>query len=153
MKYASWVLLGIVVTVALGWAAWPDGGDPSVRERTRDLASELRCPDCESQSVANSATSSAEAIRADIRRRILDGQGDEEIRQAYVDRFGESILLKPEGDGLGVLVWGLPVVVLVVGAGGLALALRRWRRQTPMRATAADEELVGRARVESTDVP
>lgn len=144
MKNASWWLLAAVVVVALVWAAWPEG-DATARERVHELASELRCPDCEGLSVADSSTASARAIRADLRRRIRDGQDDDDIRQEYVDRFGESILLNPEGEGLGVLVWGLPVLVLVVGAGGLVLALRRWRREPAMHATSADEELVARA--------
>jgi cytochrome c-type biogenesis protein CcmH len=144
MKNASWWLLAAVVVVALVWAAWPEG-DATAGERVHELASELRCPDCEGLSVADSSTASARAIRADLRRRIRDGQDDDDIRQEYVDRFGESILLNPEGGGLGVLVWGLPVLVLVVGAGGLVLALRRWRREPAMHATSADEELVARA--------
>jgi cytochrome c-type biogenesis protein CcmH len=63
-----------------------------------------------------------------------------------VDRFGESILLRPEGGGLGLVVWGLPVAALALGAGGLALALRRWRRQPQLHPTEADEALVERAR-------
>ena len=51
----------------------------------------------------------------DFRAPLRSGQSDEQIRQAYVDRYGESILLKPEGSGLGILVWALPVVLLVVG--------------------------------------
>lgn len=141
-----WVALGIVVVVVLAWAAWPDGGTPTPRERARDLATELRCPDCEGLSVADSSTSSARAIRRDLRRRFAAGETVEQVRQAYVDRYGESILLKPEGSGIGVLVWGLPVVVLVVGAGGLALALARWRREPQLHATAADEALVDETR-------
>ena len=151
-KSAPWVLLGIVVAVALVWAAWPEG-DRSVRERAHDLATELRCPDCEGLSVADSSTSSARAIRADLRRRIRAGESDADIRQEYVDRFGESILLNPEGGGLGVVVWGLPVLVLVLGAGGLVLALRRWRRDPPMHATSADEDLVARAQAERIASP
>lgn len=145
----SWVLLAVVVVGAIAWAAWPSGHDPTIRERARDLAAELRCPDCEGLSVADSSTSSARAIRADLRQRLRAGETDEEIRAAYVDRFGESILLNPEGEGLGVLVWGLPVLVLVVGAGGLVLALRRWRREPAMHATPADEQLVEQARAHS----
>jgi len=141
-----WAALGVVVLVVLAWAAWPDGGSVTQRERARDLATELRCPDCEGLSVADSSTSSARAIRADLRRRLAAGETDEEVRGAYIDRYGESILLKPEGSGLGVLVWGLPVVVLVVGAGGLALALARWRREPQLHATAADEALVDETR-------
>jgi cytochrome c-type biogenesis protein CcmH len=145
MKHAAWWLLGVVVVVALVWAAWPEG-ESSARQRAAALASELRCPDCEGLSVADSSTASARAIRADLRRRIGEGQDDDDIRQEYVDRFGESILLNPEGEGIGVLVWGLPVLVLVVGAGGIVLALRRWRQEPAMHATSADEELVARAR-------
>jgi cytochrome c-type biogenesis protein CcmH len=147
---APWLALGLVVVVALVWAAWPDPA-PSVRERAHDLASELRCPDCEGLSVADSATSSARAIRADLRRRIAAGESVDDVRQEYVDRFGESILLNPEGGGLGLLVWGLPVLVLVLGAGGLVVALRRWRREPQMHATQADEDLVARARTEHVE--
>jgi hypothetical protein len=47
---------------------------------------------------------------------------------------------------LGVLVWGLPVIVLLLGGGGLVIALRRWRTQPVMHSTDADEELVARER-------
>jgi cytochrome c-type biogenesis protein CcmH len=146
VKTWPWILLAIVVVGIVAWAAWPDGGDRTARERTRDLAAELRCPDCEGLSVLDSSTSTARAIRADIRRRVDAGASDEKIRQSYVDRYGESILLNPEGEGLGVLVWGLPVLVLIVGGGGLVLALRRWRTQPAMRSTDADEALVARER-------
>jgi cytochrome c-type biogenesis protein CcmH len=146
MKAWPWVLIGVIVIGVVAWAAWPDGGDRTDRERARDLAAELRCPDCEGLSVLDSSTSTARAIRADIRRQIDAGASDEEIRQSYVDRFGESILLNPEGEGLGVLVWGLPVIVLLLGGGGLVIALRRWRTQPVMHSTDADEELVARER-------
>ena len=141
-----WAALAAFVIGALVWAAWPEGGGRGASARAGDLAAELRCPDCEGLSVADSPTSSARAIRRDIERRIAAGESDSEIRQAYVDRYGESILLNPEGSGLGLLVWGLPVVALVVGAGGLVIALRRWRRDPRLAATAADEELVERSR-------
>ena len=41
-----------------------------------------------------------------------------------------------------MIVWALPVVALLVGAGGLALALRRWQRQPRLVATEADEAFV-----------
>ena len=142
----SWLALGALVLGALVWAAWPSGGELTRAERAREVTSDLRCPDCEALSVAESSTPTARAIRADVRRRIEDGQSDDEIRQAYIERYGESILLDPEGSGLGVLIWGLPAVVLVLGAGGLALALRRWKSEPRLHATDADERLVARTR-------
>ena len=144
-----WVGIAVLAVGVLAVALWPSGGTPTVRARTRSLASELRCVDCEGLSVAESSTASARQTRRDIEARIRRGQSDQDIRQVYVDRFGESILLKPSSRGIGVVVWALPVIVLVVGAGGLALALRRWGRQPRLVATDADEALVARARSQS----
>ncbi len=145
----AWAALAAVAVVVLAIALWPSSGTPTVRARTRGLASELRCVDCEGLSVAESSTASARQQRRDIAARIRRGESDDEIRQVYVDRFGESILLKPSSDGIGVIVWALPVIVLLVGAGGLALALRRWGRQPRLVATDADEAFVARARSQS----
>jgi cytochrome c-type biogenesis protein CcmH len=148
-RWLPWIALGVVAIVVIAFAAWPRSGEKSVAARTRNLASELRCVDCEGLSAADSSTSVARATRADIRRRLEAGESEAHIRQVYVDRYGESILLKPSGHGLGVVVWGLPVAVLLVGAGGIVLALRRWKRQPRLEPTAADEELVARVRGEA----
>ena len=143
-----WIALGALGAGALIWAAAAGDEQPTDRARARDLAAELRCPDCEGLSVADSSTTAARAIRADIRERIAAGESDEHIRQVYVDRYGESILLEPEGDGLGILLWALPVVVLGGGGAGLVFAIRRGRSGAPEHATAHDEDLVAEARRE-----
>lgn len=142
----AWGALVAVVVITLAIVAWPRGGDPSEASRVRSLGSELRCPDCEGQSIEQSSTETARAARADIRRRVAAGQSDGEIRQAYIDKFGASILLKPEGGGLGIVIWGLPAAAIVLAGGGLVIALRRWRREPHLHPTDADRELVGRAR-------
>lgn len=145
-RLAPWIALAVVVVGVLAWVVVRDDDGGSVRARARDLASELRCPDCEGLSVADSSTASARAIRADIRERLQAGQRPADIRQVYVDRYGESILLKPRGDGLGLLVWGLPVAVILLGAAGITVAIRRGRAEPRRHATSADEALVERAR-------
>jgi cytochrome c-type biogenesis protein CcmH len=134
----------------IAWVAWPSGSE-SDADRARALAAELRCPDCESLSAADSQTQSARAIRRDLRDRVVEGQSDAEIRQVYVDRYGESILLKPEQSGLGLLVWGLPVLFVVLAGAGLVVAFRRWHRAVPLTASEADEELVRSVRASETD--
>ena len=81
--------------------------DATRRARTTSRPS-CECPECEGLSVADSNAPTSRAIRADIKRRIADGQSDAEIRQAYVDKYGESILLAPQSSGLGLIVWVLP---------------------------------------------
>jgi cytochrome c-type biogenesis protein CcmH len=143
-KLLPWLALAVLAAGALVWAT--RSGAESASDRAHRIASELRCVECQGLSVADSEAPTARAERSDIRQRIRSGQRDAEIRQAYVDRYGEFVLLKPEGRGIGLLVWALPVIALVLGAGGIALALRRWRREPRLKATAADEELVARVR-------
>jgi cytochrome c-type biogenesis protein CcmH len=144
-KAWPWVALAVVVVGVLAIVAWP-GGERSDRARAHDLAADLRCPECEGLSVADSNAPTSKAIRNDIEQRIADGQSDSEIRQAYVDRYGESILLSPESSGIGLLVWVLPVVALALGAAGIWFVLARARREPHLHATTADEELVDRER-------
>ena len=112
------------------------------RTRSRPSSSARSAKVCRSPT----ATRRLRAIRADIKRRIAQGQSDADIRQAYVDRYGEEILLQPQSSGISLLVWILPVVVLVVGALGIGFVLARNRREPKLHATEADEQLVERAR-------
>jgi len=143
-KLLPWVALLVVVTGALvvGAAGRPDS---SAAGRTRRIASELRCPVCQGLSVADSPSSTARAMVADIRRRVDAGESDAAIRQAYVNTYSEQILLQPKGSGFGALVWALPVAVLVLSVGGLGLAFRRWRRRPVLSPTEADRRLVEQA--------
>lgn len=141
-----WVGAAALVVGALVWAAWPSGKSVTASQRAHVLATELRCPDCEGLSVADSSTPSAQAIRADLARRTSSGESDASIQSVYVSRYGASILLKPPASGLSLLVWLLPVLALGLGGAGLAVAFTRWRRQPRLIATDADEALVRRAR-------
>ena len=147
-SWLPWLALAVIVAVLVVWVAWPSGSD-SDADRVRAISSRIRCPDCESLSAADSQTATARAIRRDIAQRVADGESDATIEQAYVDRYGESILLEPERSGFGLLVWGLPVLFLAAGAVGLFVAFRRWRGVERMRATDDDEALVREQRAGS----
>jgi cytochrome c-type biogenesis protein CcmH len=144
-KWWAWIALGVVVVVALAIVVWPHG-EQSAAARAHNLETQLKCPECEGLSVADSNAPTSLAIRADIKKRIRQGQNDDVIRQAYIDRYGEQILLQPQGSGISLLVWVLPVVVVVVGAFGIGFVLARNRRAPMLHASEADEQLVERAR-------
>jgi len=134
----AWLALAVVVTVTVAWVAWPSGSE-SVDARADRLASELRCVECEGLSVADANTTTAEATRADIRERIEAGESDAEIRQAYIDRYGDEVLLNPSNDGISVAVWALPVIVVILGAAGVTYVVWRGQR-TPRRSASPDDE-------------
>jgi cytochrome c-type biogenesis protein CcmH len=141
----AWIVLAVLVVGAVGFALWPRSGPESLTAHTKRIARELRCVDCEGLSVADSQTASARAARVEIRERLANGESDAQIRAYFVGLYGESVLLKPQGTGIGLIVWALPVAAVILAGAGLVLALRRWKRAPRLQATDADEELVARA--------
>ncbi|HUR49940.1 MAG TPA: cytochrome c-type biogenesis protein CcmH [Acidimicrobiales bacterium] len=125
VRRLAWVALGMVATVTFAFAVLNGGSTPETpAARSERLAAGIRCPTCQGLSAAESDAKAASAVRAEITRRVVEGQSDAEIRQALVDRYGRGILLTPEGQGVAALVWAVPVVVVVVAGAALALRLR-----------------------------
>ena len=96
-----------------------------VQRETVEIARTLKCPVCESQSVADSPSQLAQEMRVYIQRRLEAGESREAIVQDLVDRYGEGILLEPPRAGFTLLVWWLPWLSLALGGAVVALALRR----------------------------
>lgn len=118
------IALAAVVLFALLMANRTDGpaGDG---ERVERLTEQLRCPVCDGLAVADSPSSTARAIAADVRSRVATGETDDEIRSAYVAQYGEWVLLEPPAGGVGALAWLLPVTLVAAGAAGAAWTVRR----------------------------
>lgn len=126
-----WLVLGLVTVAALSFAVVTSSSAPETStQRAERLAYGVRCPTCQGLSAAESDAKAATAVRAEITRRVEQGQSDEQIRRALVDRYGEAILLTPQREGIGALVWGLPVAVFVVGAAGVGAVLTRRGRES-----------------------
>lgn len=122
----AWLGVVVVAAVAL-FVGTTDRTDLSPAERVDHIAGTVRCPACRGESARDSNAPAAANVRAEIARRVRDGQSDDEIREALVAAYGESILLTPPRSGWGGVVWVLPVVALVCGLAGVGFAFRRWR--------------------------
>jgi cytochrome c-type biogenesis protein CcmH len=141
-----WVLLVAVVVVTLVVLVTRSQPSRSPRARADRLAHRLACPECDGESVADSNSVSARAIREDIPRRIAAGESDAEIREFYVSKYTEKVLRTPANSGIGLVAWVVPVAALFLGLAGVALALRRWSRTPRLPATAEDEAIVSAVR-------
>ena len=87
------------------------------------LLSELRCPQCEGQSLAESSSPIAESLRQQIERMLEQGQSPIQIKTYLVKRYGEEVLMVPNSPNHRLLLWGLPLVFLL----GLVLYLYKGR--------------------------
>lgn len=90
-------------------------GQSTLDDQVRAIASRLRCPVCQNESVADSPSELAAQMRALIRHRLQSGEAPDAIVAYFVSRYGEWILLDPPRRGLGWLLWTAPGVVLALG--------------------------------------
>jgi cytochrome c-type biogenesis protein CcmH len=119
------IALVVVVAGALVIGTRGSGGSsPAAREAK--IESEVRCPQCEGQSVQASDAPAARAVRQYVHEQIAAGQSNGQIEQALVDKYGSDLLLRPSSSGITGLVWILPVAALGIAAAGLVVAFRRW---------------------------
>ena len=93
---------------------------------TRALAAELRCPVCQGLSIGDSPSELAQEMRDVIRDQLKSGKTADEVRQYFVAKYGEWILLSPKAEGFNLLVYLLPIVALLAGVGLVWRAVRRW---------------------------
>jgi cytochrome c-type biogenesis protein CcmH len=98
---------------------------PDVEDRTREIATELRCVVCQNLSVADSPSEMAQQMRAIVREQVEAGKSAQEIKEFFVSKYGEWVLLKPKTTGISALLWILPYLALLLGVGAALLFLRR----------------------------
>ncbi|MGQ4272482.1 cytochrome c-type biogenesis protein [Terrihabitans sp. B22-R8] len=114
--------------------------DPAAEARARALFLELRCMVCQNQSIDDSDAPLAKDLRMLVRERVKAGDSGDQIKEYLVARYGEFVLLRPRLSSETLLLWGAPVIVLVLGAGAAALAFRRRRSAGPAELSADEQK-------------
>ncbi|APO66915.1 cytochrome c-type biogenesis protein CcmH [Rhizobium mongolense] len=119
--------IALFLSAAPAFAVNPDEvlADPALEARARALSAELRCMVCQNQSIDDSDADLAKDLRLLVRERITDGDTDEEVLNYIVSRYGEFVLLKPRLSTRTVLLWGAPVLLIIVGGISLLVFARR----------------------------
>ena len=115
-KLAVAVVLLLCLMAAPTWAVDTAGlSDPALQARYLVLIHELRCVQCENNSLADSDASIAADVRHQIRDMLSAGKSDKEIKGYLVSRYSEFILFRPEYSWRNAWLWALPVILLLVG--------------------------------------
>ena len=106
--------------------------DPALQARYLTLTHELRCVQCQNQSIADSPVGLASDLRRDVREMLLAGKSDDDVRNFMVARYGEFILFRPRYSLRNAWLWLTPVILLVIGAW---VAVRVVRQRSTLVAT------------------
>ena len=115
----------------------PDGSKPddsAVAARAADIASKLRCPVCQGVSIADSPSGMATNMRVQVRDLVAKGYSEDQVMSYFERSYGEFVRLEPPMQGLNWMLWLLPGVVLLGGAGFVFL-----KAAQPRTAMAAPE--------------
>ena len=102
--------------------------DESLRPRYHQLLQELRCPKCQNQNLADSNSPISQDLRREIRRMLEEQMTDKQIKDYLKSRYSEFILYRPEVNKNTWLLWGSPVLVVLLG---LLILLRHNRKPEP----------------------
>ena len=105
---------------------------PEMQKRYDGLIHELRCMQCQNQSIADSPVGLAEDLRRDVREQIIAGKTDAQIRDSMVARYGNIILFRPPFQRGTAWVWLAPFVFLLFG---IYVAVRIVRQRSSLVAS------------------
>ncbi len=135
VRLASVALIALTLAVALPVMAQAVSDptplqyrDAAEEARFHALAAELRCVQCQNQSLADSNAQIAHDLRREVLVLMQQGNSDAQIKQFLVDRYGEFVLYRPPMEARNALLWLGPPVALLIGAGVLIWVVRRRSR-------------------------
>jgi cytochrome c-type biogenesis protein CcmH len=125
-----WVSLVLVLGVAAVWTITVvrDSASKTLDQRTYEVASQLQCPVCHGESVADAPSPLAQEMRSLIREDLRSGMSEQQVIAYFHERYGDQILESPPTSGFTLLIWLGPLLVLLFGAAMLVGVVRDSRR-------------------------
>lgn len=95
-----------------------------------DIAQKLSCycGTCPHLVVSDCGCSTADQIKADVKKMIQAGMTEDQILNAYIAQHGQTVLAAPPARGFNLTAWLIPFAGFLVGASALAVYLKRQRK-------------------------
>ncbi len=98
--------------------------------RIERIENSMYAPCCYQESVKTHRSEVALQMKAEIARMVSEGKSDKQIFDVYKQRYGQRIMMEPEGQAAQVAAL-VPVAFGVLGPLVLAYFVRRWRAAPP----------------------
>lgn len=83
--------------------------------RTEAVSRTLRCVVCQNQSIHDSTAPLAQDMRRLVRKRVIAGDSDDEVRAYLRYAYGDYVLMRPPLQLNTVLLWGAPLFLILIG--------------------------------------
>ncbi|MBV8494173.1 MAG: cytochrome c-type biogenesis protein CcmH [Alphaproteobacteria bacterium] len=125
--------IALLAIITPAQAVRPDEtlADPVLETRAREVSRELRCLVCRNQSIDDSDADLAHDLRVLVRERLKAGDSNDQAIAFVRARYGDFVLLRPPFEIGTALLWGGPLLVLLLGGVAVARLYRRREASTP----------------------
>jgi len=124
------ILLVLLLASLLVGSALAQGETPRLPtdDDVNAVAKQLYCPVCENIPLDVCGTQACAQWRDLIREKLSQGWTEAQIKQYFVDQYGDRVLATPPAEGLNWLVYIVPPVAILAGAYLLYRAFKIWRQ-------------------------
>lgn len=134
MKRTSCLIL-LLLTFSFLFApvAMAQEGDPGAPtdDEVNAIAKQLYCPVCENIPLDVCGTQACAQWRELIREKLSQGWNEDQIKNYFVEQYGDRVLAAPPARGLNWLVYIVPPLAILLGIYILYQAFRAMRRPSP----------------------
>lgn len=137
------IMLVVLFQVVAAETPQPPVSTPS-DDAVNMIAKQLYCPVCENVPLDACPTQACAQWRNLIRQKLADGWSEQQIKDYFLNQYGDMVLAEPPRRGLNLLVYTLPPLLFIICALVLFRVLRRMHKTaaepTPAHFTADDND-------------
>lgn len=104
------------------------------------IARQMYCPVCANTPLDVCPTEACRQWRGLIRQQLSQGWTEDQIKQYFVEQYGQRVLAEPPRTGLNWLIYVLPPVIILAAAFLLLRTMRAWIRPVAASSARRSEE-------------
>jgi len=120
------------IILALAVFAFSGASDPSTR--FNEIGHQLMCI-CSCQQILlecnHVGCPNSDDMRRELMAAVTRGDSDSLVQQAFVQKYGPTVLAAPTTSGFDRTAWLLPIVAFIVGLIAVILVVRSWKKPPP----------------------
>jgi cytochrome c-type biogenesis protein CcmH len=121
----------IMITNVFAQEPTPVVGSGITDDQVNAIARQLYCPVCENIPLDVCPTQACAQWRELIRQKLAAGWSEKQIKDYFVEQYGERVLGAPPVKGINWLVYVIPPLAILAGGFILYKALRTWKPVEP----------------------
>ncbi len=115
-------IIKFLIIIFLYFSSFSSFSNEKYSELETKIYKNLRCIICQGQSIYDSQSDFAESMKLVVKQKLDSGMSEQEIYLFFKNQYGEWISYDPAFNTKTYFLWGLPVLIFLLGG---AIILRK----------------------------